>query len=164
MIPSKYLRLIISRNHKIKLEDYSWSKEFENRIYKIKFKDGYKTLSLKTIFKDGYNIGNCLLTAYYVATIFERPLICTGKVEILKGTKNSPSGDHVWIEVDDMIIDTTLMVSIPLDSKYAKYYEKYQSITPHFTFEDLSYQEDIYEKNTSQISYFYNLYKANEEN
>ena len=64
MIPSKRLRLIISKHHKIKLENYSWSKEFENRVYKIKFIDGYKKLSLKTIFKDGYNIGNCLLTAY----------------------------------------------------------------------------------------------------
>ncbi len=159
MIPSKRLRLIISKHHKIKLEDYSWSKEFENRINKIKFKDGYKTLSLKTIFKDGYNIGNCLLTAYYVSTIFERPLICTGKVEILKGTKNCPDGDHVWIEVDDMVVDTTLMVVFPIDSSLYEYYKKSGSITPHFTFDDLSYQQDIYEKNTSQISIIFMVIK-----
>lgn len=160
MIPSKRLRLIISRHHKIKLEAYSWSKEFENRINKIKFQDGYKTLSLKTIFKDGYNIGNCLLTAYYVSTIFERPLICTGKVEILKGTKNCPDGDHVWIEVDDMVIDTTLMVVFPIDSTLYRYYDKRSSITPHFTFDELSYQEDIYEKENSQITYYFDLYKT----
>lgn len=160
MIPSKRLRLIISKHHKIKLEDYSWSKEFENRINKIKFKDGYKTLSLKTIFKDGYNIGNCLLTAYYVSTIFERPLICTGKVEILKGTKNCLDGDHVWIEVDDMVVDTTLMVVFPIDSSLYEYYKKSGSITPHFTFDDLSYQQDIYEKNNSQITYYFDLYKT----
>ena len=160
MIPSKKLRLIISRNHKIKLEYYSWSKEFENKVYKIKFIDGYKKLSLKTIFKDGYNIGNCLLTAYYVSTIFDNSLICTGKVEILKGTKNSPSGDHVWIEVDDFIIDTTLMILLPKESDYAKYYDRYQSITPHFTFEDLSYQGDIYQKEHSAINYYYDLYKT----
>jgi len=80
MIPSKFLRLIISKNHKLKLEKFSWPKELENKIFKIVFMDGYKKLSLKTIFKNGYNIGNCLLTSYYVSTIFENSLICTGKV------------------------------------------------------------------------------------
>lgn len=90
MIPSKKLRMTISKNHKIKLRDFAWEKELEDKIFSIKFIDGNKTLSLKTVFKDGYNIGNCLLTAYYVSSIFEDPLICTGKVSLLKGTKNSP--------------------------------------------------------------------------
>ena len=118
MIPSKILRLIISKNHKIKLEEFSWNKELQNKIFQIEFVDGHKKLSLKTIFKDGYNIGNCLLTSYYVSTIFENSLICTGKVEIHKRTKNSPDGDHVWIETEDNIIDTTLMIIIPKNNSF----------------------------------------------
>ena len=53
MIPSKFLRLIISKSHKIKLEDFAWNKEFEEKIFRIKFVDGREKISLKTIFKDG---------------------------------------------------------------------------------------------------------------
>lgn len=130
-------------------------------MFNIKFADGYKILSLKTIFKDGYNIGNCLLTAHYVSTIFEDPLICTGKVEILKGTKNSPNGDHVWIETEDNIIDTTLMTIFPKTNLYAKYYKKESDIVPRFSTDELTYQDDIYERKNNIEKYYLNLYKIN---
>lgn len=160
MIPSKVLRLIISRNHKINLNDFSWNKELQDKIFAIKFIDGYNKISLKTIFKNGYNIGNCLLTSYYVSTIFEESLICTGKVEILKGTKNSPNGDHVWIETDEHIIDTTLMICIPKGNKYAKYYNKESDIQPHFSHDDLNYQNDIYLRKNNIEQYYLDLYKT----
>lgn len=160
MIPSKFLRLIISKNHKLKLENYSWDKELENKIFKIVFMDGHRKLSLKAIFKNGYNIGNCLLTAYYVSTIFENSLICTGKVEILKGTKNCKNGDHVWIETEESIIDTTLMIILSKKSKYAKFYTKDAEIKPQFSKEDLNYQNDIYEHQHNIDNYFINLYKT----
>jgi len=160
MIPSKFLRLIISKNHKLKLEKFSWPKELENKIFKIGFMDGYKKLSLKTIFKNGYNIGNCLLTSYYVSTIFENSLICTGKVEILKGTKNSKNGDHVWIETEESIIDTTLMIMLSKNSKYAKFYTKEADIKPMFSHEELNYQNEIYEHQNNIDNYFINLYKT----
>lgn len=159
MIPSKFLRLIISKSHKIKLEDFAWNKELEEKIFRIKFIDGRKKISLKTIFKDGYNIGNCLLTSYYVSSILEDPLICTGKVEILKGTKNSPNGDHVWIETEDYIVDTTLMIRFPKSHRYAKYYKKDADITPNFSPEDINYQNDIYQRKNNLYEYYNSLYK-----
>ena len=158
MIPSKILRLIISKNHKIKLEEFSWDKELQNKIFQIEFVDGHKKLSLKTIFKDGYNIGNCLLTSYYVSTIFENSLICTGKVEILKGTKNSPNGDHVWVENEDYIIDTTLMIKLPKKHKYAKYYHKDSCIQPQFSKNDISYEDDKYFKEKYADQYYLDLF------
>ena len=159
MIPSKFLRLIISKSHKLKLGNLAWSKEFEEKIFKIKFIDGHKELTLKTIFKDGYNIGNCLLTSFYVSSILENPLICTGKVEILKGTKNSPNGDHVWIETEDYIVDTTLMIRFPKSHRYAKYYKKDADITPNFSPEDINYQNDIYQRKNNLYEYYNSLYK-----
>lgn len=161
MIPSKFLRLIISKSHKLKLGNLAWSKEFEKKIFKIKFIDGHKELTLKTIFKDGYNIGNCLLTSFYVSSILENPLICTGKVEILKGTKNSPSGDHVWIESDNNIIDTTLMIIMPKTHPYVKYYKKDSDISTHFSPEDINYQNDINQRKNNFNEYYINLYKIN---
>lgn len=161
MIPSKILRLIISKNHKIRLRDFSWNKELEEKIFSIKFIDGYKTLSLKTIFKNGYNIGNCLLTSYYVSSIFENSLICTGKVAILKGTKNSPNGDHVWIETDTHIIDTTLMLIIPKNCSYANLYDKSSDIKPNFSYDELSYDNDIYLRKNHYEKYYLELYEIN---
>ena len=161
MISSKILRLIISTNHKIKLEEFSWNKELQNKIFQIEFVDGHKKLSLKTIFKDGYNIGNCLLTSYYVSTIFENSLICTGTVEILTGTKNRPNGDHVWIETEDNIIDTTLMIIIPKNNKYSKYYIKDYDIRPNFSSYDLSYDNDIYFRKNNMEKYYLELFKKN---
>lgn len=160
MIPSKRLRLIISKNHKLKLEKYSWSKELQDKIFSIKFTDVRKKLSLKTVFKNGYNIGKCLLTSYYVSTIFDDSLICTGKVEILKGTKNSPNGDHVWIETEESIIDTTLMIILSKKSKYAKLYTKEADIKPIFSHEDLNYQNEIYEHQNNIHKYYSDLYET----
>ncbi len=163
MIPSKLLRLIISKNHKIKLKNLAWSKEFELKVFKINFVDGYKNLSLKTIFKDGYNIGNCLLTSYYVSSILNNSLICTGKVEILKGTKNSPNGDHVWLETEDEIIDTTLMITIPKTHIYSTFYKKESDIVPMFRSEDFNYQGEIYQKEYNETKYYNDLYKIEKE-
>lgn len=160
MIPSKILRLTISKNHKIKLGNYSWDKELQDKIFHITFMDGNKKLSLKTIFSNGYNIGNCLLTSYYVSSIIDNSQICTGKVEILKGTKNCPNGDHVWIETQENIIDTTLMIVLPKVSKYAKYYTKESSIFPLFSSEDLNYQDDIYMRENDIENFLLNLYKT----
>ncbi len=161
MVPSKVLRLIISKNHKIKLKNFAWTKKFELKIFSIEFKDGRDSYMLETIFKDGYNIGNCLLTAYYVSTVLENSLICTGKVEILKGTKNSPNGDHVWLETENEIIDTTLMITIPKNHSYSRFYHKDSKIEPKFSTEDLNYENDRYQRKTNIVEYYMNLYKTN---
>lgn len=158
MMPSEKLQLIISENHNLKLKSLIWDEELQDRIFNIKFKDGNNILSLRTIFENGYNIGNCLLTAYYVSTIFESPKICTGKTKIIKGTKNSLEGDHVWIETDTDLIDTTLMIIIPKSHKYFKLYNKESEIVPQFTAEDLNYQKEIYERENFTDKYYMELY------
>ena len=158
MIPSKFLRLIISRNHKINLKEFSWTKEFETAVFHMDFYDDWHKISLKAIFNDGYNIGNCLLTSYYVSKAIEDSLICTGKVEILKGTKNSPNGDHVWVENEDYIIDTTLMIKLPKKHKYAKYYHKDSCIQQKNTKNDISYEDDKYFKEKHADQYYLDLF------
>ena len=159
MIPSKKLRRLISKKNKIQLEAFTWEKEFEKKIFKLLFED--KTL--KDIFENGYNIGNCLLPSYYIFPIFNNASICSGKVEILKGTKNSINGDHVWIETDEYIIDTTLMVKIPINSIYSKYYNKEYTISPTFSPTDLNYDKEIYEKKNNPFKYYLELYDINKK-
>ena len=40
-----------------------------------------------------------------------------GKCSSIVGSKNSYDGCHAWLEVDDMIIDTSLMAAIPIEFK-----------------------------------------------
>ena len=159
MIPSKKLRRLISKKNKIQLEAFIWEKEFERKIFKILFED--KTL--KDIFENGYNIGNCLLTSSCIFPLFANASICSGKVEILKGTKNSINGDHVWIETDEYIIDTTLMVKIPINSIYSKYYNKEYTISPTFSPTDLNYDKEIYEKTTNPFKYYFDLFNIDKK-
>lgn len=161
MLPSDRLRKIISAKHRINLEAHAWSKDFRDEVFKIEFLDGYSKSSLKTIFDDGYNIGNCLLTANYVSSVIPEASICTGRVDILKGTKNSPKGDHVWIETDDEIIDTTLMISVDKENYISSHYELESRITPHFLPDEISYQSDIYSKQNYPEEYYLELYSTN---
>ncbi len=163
MIPSKFLRKTISKKHKINLEAYAWDKTLEKQIFAIKFKDGTNTISLKNIFKDGYNIGNCLLTSFYVFKIFPSASICTGKVDLLKGTKNSDNGDHVWLELEDTtIIDTTLMITAEKCSPLYKFYKKEETISLRIVDDVLSYQNDIYLNKYHKCSYIRGIYNIND--
>lgn len=160
MIPSIVLQSIISKNHKLNLKKLAWSKELQDRIFDIKFKDTNYILSLKTVFEHGYNIGNCLLTSYYVSQVFENAKICTGMVKILKGTKNTLNGEHVWIETDTDLIDTTLMIIIPKSHKYFKLYNKESNIIPQFTLDELNFQKEIYQRQRFPDQYYLELYKT----
>ena len=160
MIPSKKLRKIISKRFKLNMERFAWNKEFEKKIFDIDFIDGNKKTTLKEIFKNGYNIGNCLLTAHYVSTIIPNSSICTGKVEILKGTKNSKNGDHVWIETEDYIIDTTLMIILSRNDLYTKFYIKDYTIVPNFSPSELNYETESYSKKNYPEEYFFGLYEV----
>ncbi len=161
MIPSKKLRRLISKKNKIQLENLAWEKALENKIFKLTFIDNKQKMSLKNIFEYGYNIGNCLLTSYYVFPIFINASICSGRVEILKGTKNSINGDHIWIEDEDFIIDTTLMIKIPQSNLYSSYYKKDYTLTPTFSSNDLDYQKEIYARQTNPFKYYSDLFYIN---
>lgn len=63
-------------------------------------------------FEQGYNIGRCRYFAHTLSYAFEDCSIITGKLPILEGTPGSPNGIHVWLEVEDKIYDTTLLMVI----------------------------------------------------
>ena len=69
------------------------------------------------VFKDGYNQGYCTVCSKQVSYSFNNCYLCGGNLPILIGTTNCPNGDHSWIEKDNYIIDTTLMLII--DKTYA---------------------------------------------
>ena len=116
MLPSEELRQEISAKYNINLEEYKWNKEFQQSIFEIELD---KTLeehasTLGEIYKKGFNIGHCGLTSRYLAKKFNTATLYYGIATILIGTKNSPNGEHAWITINGFVIDTTLMICIPL--------------------------------------------------
>lgn len=161
MLPSETLRDIISKKTKIRLEAYSWQKGFIKKVFNIDFVDGSRHMTLETIFKEGLNIGNCLLTAYHISSIIPNAIICTGKVDLVKGTKNAPKGDHVWIEDDSYIYDTTLMVKIPRSAVLSGYYINRNVISPDLSGNtDVSFSHDIYLKENFPKLYYKEIYST----
>ena len=158
MIPSEKLRKIISKMRKVNLEDFKWDESLKKSVFKLKYLNVNKEIGLREVFKNGYNIGNCTITAYCVSKLFDRSSICTGKVEILKGTKNSENGEHVWVETYDFIIDTTLMIKVPLDSIIAQYYHKEDTITPLFSPFDYNYSIDEHLRKVYPENYYAELF------
>ena len=70
MIPSVVLRKIISQIYTLNLNEYAWNKELVKDIFSIKFDDAKKTMTLEEVYKNGCNIGNCLLTSFIIQTKF----------------------------------------------------------------------------------------------
>ena len=75
-----------------------------------------KVNSFIDVFKDGANQGFCTVCAKQVSYSLDSCYLCGGILPILKGTANCPEGNHTWIEYQNVIIDTTLMLVI--DKKY----------------------------------------------
>ena len=63
----------------------------------------------------GFNIGNCGLTSRYIAIKFEEAELYYGIATLLIGTKNSKHGNHAWTVINGYVIDSTLMLCIPLN-------------------------------------------------
>ena len=117
MLPSEILRLEISLKYNINLEDYKWNNEFLQSIFSIELdKDLEDSAStLKEIYDLGFNIGHCGLTSRYIARKYSKAKLFYGKAKLLVGTLNSPNGEHAWTIIDNCLIDSTLMISIPLE-------------------------------------------------
>jgi len=115
MLPSEELRLQISNKYNINLEQFAWGEEFKRQIFSIPLDKLLETNadSLEEIFICGFNIGHCGLSSRYIARKFNDATLYYGKTPLLIGTKNSPYGEHAWTIIDNNIIDTTLMISIP---------------------------------------------------
>ena len=64
------------------------------------------------IFRNGFNLGYCTPCSKQVSYSFDNCFICGGILPILKGTTNCTNGEHTWIESNNIIIDTSLMLVI----------------------------------------------------
>ena len=117
MLPSEKLRLLISKHYKINLEKFSWPDNFKNAIFSIELDSTLESNAthLKEIYERGFNIGRCGLTSRYLCINFGNAILQYGTCNILKGTKSSPNGEHAWTIINNLLIDTTLMICIPLD-------------------------------------------------
>lgn len=116
MLPSELLRNELSQLYKINLEQYAWSETLKHQIFKTKLDKELEENAdtLEEIFIKGYNIGHCGLTSRYVARQFKDANLFYGKARLLIGTENAPNGEHAWTTINNYLIDTTLMICIPL--------------------------------------------------
>lgn len=116
MLPSEKLRRDISSKYNIDLEKYAWPEQFKEMVFSIRL-DEYLEENAKTlgeIYVKGFNIGHCGLTSRYIARKFEEANMYCGKANLLVGTKSSPNGEHAWTTIEGFLVDTTLMLLIPV--------------------------------------------------
>lgn len=118
MLPSEILRDKISKRINVDLSEYAWNDKLKQTIFNIKLcKDlEEKVDSLKEIYEYGLNIGHCGLTARYLMRSFSDLELYYGRFNALIGTKNSIDGNHAWVTTHDYIIDTTLMIILPIET------------------------------------------------
>ena len=116
MLPSEELRKEISQLYNINLEKFAWSEELKKQILSIKLDEDLETNAetLEEIYTLGYNIGHCGLTSRYIAKQFNEAKLFYGKAKLLVGTKSAPNGEHTWTTINNFLIDTTLMLCIPI--------------------------------------------------
>lgn len=88
-----------------------WDEEFLNKLRKLNVFSGF-SFSFLRVFEEGVNVGSCGETTVALSFLFENFEQHTGFLEALKGSKNSPNGEHSWLVVGEYIYDTTLMLKI----------------------------------------------------
>ena len=117
MLPSEQLRRKVSQEHEINLEQYKWCEELTSQILEIKLDKELEPSAdtLREIYSQGFNIGHCGLTSRYVVRTFEGAKLYYGKSKLLVGTEASPDGEHAWSILDQSLIDTTLMLCVPIE-------------------------------------------------
>ena len=117
MFPPEQLRKKVSLENRIDLEQYKWSKELTQRILEINLDKELEPSAdtLRDVYSQGFNIGHCGLTSRYVVKTFKGAALYYGKSKLLVGTPASPDGEHAWTILEHNLIDTTLMISIPIE-------------------------------------------------
>lgn len=89
-----------------------WEKiESQNFSYNLK-KDDVVIDTFIKVFESGYNIGFCARCSKLLSYSYNDVDIVNGYFPLLKGTLNSPTGKHTWLENYNSIIDTTLLLVI----------------------------------------------------
>lgn len=116
MLPSEILRKSIEEQYGIDLSPYIWNEEFKEQVFSIELDKilESKASTLREIYEHGFNIGHCGLTSRYLAIRYPRANLFYGTAKLLIGTKSAPNGEHAWITLNNHLIDTTLMLCIPL--------------------------------------------------
>jgi len=72
-----------------------------------------KVKDFSDVFKNGYNIGDCVNVSLQLSYSYDDVDIVSGILPILKGSRNATLvGGHRWLENSKEIIDTTLMLII----------------------------------------------------
>ncbi len=132
MLPSEELRKEIEKTYNINLAQYAWSKELKQEIFSTQLDNHIETYAttLKEIYEYGFNIGHCGLTSRYVCRKFENATLFYGQAKLLVGTDSSPNGEHAWTILNNYLIDTTLMVVIPIDKIIEFGYTPEREIAP----------------------------------
>lgn len=117
MLPSEELRKAIEETYNINLQQYAWSEEFKQEIMSIQLDPIYekKAKTLDEIYQLGFNIGHCGLTSRYVAINYSTATLYYGNAKLLVGTEAAPNGEHAWTVINGHLIDTTLMLCIPIE-------------------------------------------------
>ena len=89
--------------------------------------------SFEQIFKEGYNIGGCTVVSKQLSYSFRNCTLCSGILPLIAGTKNSPNGEHSWMQSDGIIYDTTLMLCITKPFAEQLGYQKEVEYDPHMS-------------------------------
>ena len=66
--------------------------------------------TFERVFQEGVNIGGCTIVSKQLSYSFRTCELCSGLLPLIKGTKNSPVGDHSWMTSDNKVYDTSLMI------------------------------------------------------
>lgn len=116
MLPSEELRQSISETYNIDLNKYAWNEEFKKQVLSTKLDKELElhANTLEDIYQLGFNIGHCGLTSRYICIRFKEATLYYGNASLLVGTPNSPNGEHAWTVINEYLIDSTLMICIPL--------------------------------------------------
>lgn len=87
--------------------------------------------SFEQIFKEGYNIGGCTVVSKQLSYSFDSCTLCSGLLPLIEGTKNSPIGEHSWMQSGGIIYDTTLMLCLTNTIAEQLGYQKEVEYNPH---------------------------------
>ena len=132
MLPSEQLRLEVSKEQNIDLEQYKWPEELKKIILGINLdKEVEPTFDkMNEVYTVGFNIGHCGLTSRYVVRSLDKAKLYYGKSKLLVGTPSSPNGEHAWTTLEGYIIDTTLMICFPESKRVELGYIPEKEILP----------------------------------
>lgn len=133
-MPSGKMRKIVSQNLQFDLNMYALKGEYLNALCKLPLdKDIETDPRLKTLgdaISLGLNIGHCGLTSRYFLRGIANGDLVIGKLPAIAGSKNSPNGEHAWVQTDNLVIDPTLLVAIPTARAYALGYKPEYVVNP----------------------------------